>query len=82
MFPKPFLLLNPVLDTLIFSSNPVLGRKTLLNHTLINQIACIGGAKTKVFMTPTITIRVVKYGNVKVSHTVTASSGYNSLFYH
>ena len=27
MSPKPFFLLNPVLETLIFSSNPVLGRK-------------------------------------------------------
>ena len=27
MPPKPFFLLNPVLETLIFSSNPVLSRK-------------------------------------------------------
>ena len=33
----PFLLLDPVLQTLIFPSNPVLGRKNL---TLKNQIAC------------------------------------------
>ena len=38
---KPFLLSNPVLETLIFSQNPVLGWKTLLNQALINQITCI-----------------------------------------
>ena len=37
----PFLLSNPVLETLIFSQNPVLGWKTLLNQALINQITCI-----------------------------------------
>ena len=41
----------------------------------------IGGAKTRVFITPTITIQVVKYGSVKVSHTVTASSKVTIAYY-
>ena len=41
----------------------------------------IGGAKTRVFITSTITIQVVKYGSVKVSHTVTASSKVTIAYY-